>query len=124
MSGSGSLQISGGGTIILDASNTFTGPISITNGNAVLQIGNNSTVGSIANNNIAISGELSFDRPDNYRYTGSLTGTGTVYQIGSGTLNLQGNSSGLSISLLQVSSGVLEVSGTGQHQCAGHAANK
>jgi autotransporter-associated beta strand protein len=113
ISGSGSLAISGGGTIILDASNTFTGNISLTNASATLQIGNGNTNGSIANNNIAVNCQLNFDRPDNYLYTGSLSGSGTVYQNGTGTLNLQGNSSGLAASLVVVDSGSLEVSGTG-----------
>jgi autotransporter-associated beta strand protein len=113
ISGPGSLAITGGGTIILNGSNTFTGPINITNSSAVLQISDGSTAGSIANNNISINCQLNFDRPDYYVYSGSLSGSGSIYQNGAGTLDLQGDSSELNAALVVVNSGTLVVSGSG-----------
>jgi autotransporter-associated beta strand protein len=91
ISGTGALQQNGGiaSNVILTATNKYSGGTVINSGG--LQIGNGGTSGSITGN-VAINGgvvsELVFDRSDNVTFGGLISGTGSLQQIGSGTLIL------------------------------------
>src|SRR5206468_2182746 len=78
----------GSGTILITGNNTYTGGTFI--GAGTLQLGNGGTTGSISGN-VTDNGTLAFDRSDTLIFTGSITGSGAVSQIGSGTTILAAN---------------------------------
>jgi len=89
ISGTGSLAQLGGGTLTLTGNNTYSGVTTISAG--ALQIGNGGTSGSIAGN-VTDNGTLAFDRSDAVTFSGVISGTGSLLQLGSNTLTLTGNS--------------------------------
>ncbi|MBV8101755.1 MAG: autotransporter domain-containing protein [Verrucomicrobia bacterium] len=88
--GTGALGLTkiGSGVLTLTGTNTYTGGTIIDGG--VLQLGNGGTTGSIVGN-VADNATLAFDRSDIYTFTGVISGTGAVQQIGTGTVVLTGN---------------------------------
>jgi fibronectin-binding autotransporter adhesin len=89
LNGSGSyLKKFGAGTLTLTGNTTFIGASTCIY-DGTLQIGNGGTAGSFANN-IADNGALVFNRSNANAYTYAISGTGSVAQVGSGTLTLSG----------------------------------
>jgi len=82
VSGTGTVEQAGSGTTILTADSTYTGGTTISDG--VLQLGNGGPSGSIVGD-VADEGTLAFDRSGTYTFEGTVSGTGTLEQIGSGT---------------------------------------
>ena len=82
VSGSGVVNQIGAGTTILTADNTYTGGTTISAG--TLQLGNGGTSGSILGN-VVDNGALTFNRSDVLTFTGQISGSGVVNQIGAGT---------------------------------------
>ncbi len=107
--GSGSVTQAGGGTTIFTATNTYAGSTTISAG--TLQLGDGGTSGSISGAGaITDNGALVFNRSDALVQGtdfGTIAGTGTVTQAGSGrtTLNAVNTFAGATT----VSSGVLAV---------------
>jgi len=100
ISGTGGLIKTGANTWTLTASNTYTGATTISNG--TLQIGNGGTTGRLnptSNVSIASGATLAVNRSDrilaNTDISPNLSGAGTVVMLGTGTLSLRGNNSGL-----------------------------
>jgi fibronectin-binding autotransporter adhesin len=92
ISGSGNVAQIGSGTTILTGANSYGGTTTISAG--VLQVGNGGTAGSLGNNgNISDGGTLAFDRSDTVTYTGVISGSGGLTQMGAGTLILTGANS-------------------------------
>ncbi|UHC20226.1 autotransporter-associated beta strand repeat-containing protein (plasmid) [Methylobacterium currus] len=87
ISGSGTLEKKGAGTLTLTGASTLTGGTTITAG--TLSIGAGGTSGSLTGA-IANSGALVFDRSDALTYAGVVSGTGTLEKKGAGTLTLSG----------------------------------
>jgi fibronectin-binding autotransporter adhesin len=85
ISGAGNVTQIGTGTTILTAGNTYTGGTVIAAGS--LQIGNGGTTGAIVGD-VADNGALAFDRSDATIFAGTISGSGSVSQIGSGALTL------------------------------------
>ncbi|HWX01103.1 autotransporter outer membrane beta-barrel domain-containing protein [Collimonas sp.] len=104
MTGSGSFNKAGTGTLTLAGSNTYTGGTTISAG--TLQLGNGGKSGSIVGD-VANNGALVFNRADNVTFAGVISGSGSVAQAGAGmTLLNAGNSySGGTI----ISAGILAV---------------
>jgi autotransporter-associated beta strand protein len=75
----------GGGTLILTATNTYSGGTTISGG--TLQLGNGGSSGSIAGN-VLDNGTLAFNRSDAVLFGATISGSGAVKQIGSGTTTL------------------------------------
>jgi fibronectin-binding autotransporter adhesin len=75
------------GTVTLSGANTYSGGTTISAG--TLQIGNGGTTGSIVGG-VADNGTLAFDRSDNVNFGGVISGTGSLTQLGAGTLTLTG----------------------------------
>ncbi|MEJ1968778.1 MAG: autotransporter-associated beta strand repeat-containing protein [Rhizomicrobium sp.] len=88
VSGSGSLNQIGGGTLILTGSSTYTGRTTIASG--TLQIGNGNGTGQLVGD-VVDNSALVFDRDDGLAFGGAISGIGTVTQAGAGVLTLLGN---------------------------------
>ncbi len=86
--GSGSLTVSGGGTLILTGTNFYSGGTTISAGPVTTLQG---TISGLQGN-IQDNGNLIFNDPSNGTYSGVLTGAGTLQQIGSGALTISGSS--------------------------------
>lgn len=80
-----SLTKQGAGTLILSGANTYSGGTTIAAG--TLQLGDGRTKGSIAGN-VINNATLVFNRSDNATFSGGISGSGRVSQVGSGTLIL------------------------------------
>ncbi|MBS0658267.1 MAG: autotransporter-associated beta strand repeat-containing protein [Verrucomicrobia bacterium] len=114
----------GGSLLVHDGSLTLTGTNAIAGGATIfpggqLQIGNNGTTGSFTGA-ILNTGQLAFRRSDSFTYPGSITGFGAVSHSG-GNLTLSGASTGTGT--FSVLSGVLTVPGsyTGAFNVSGGA---
>jgi autotransporter-associated beta strand protein len=79
ISGTGGLIVSGG-TQILSGANTYTGGTSIASG-ATLQMGDGGTGGTVVGN-VADAGTLAFNYAGPTIFSGTITGTGGVNQLG------------------------------------------
>lgn len=88
ISGTGAVSQMGTGTVVLTGNSSYTGGTTISAG--TLQLGNGGASGSIAGN-VTNNGTLAFDRSDTTTYSGQISGTGTVNQLGTGTTVLTAN---------------------------------
>jgi len=90
--GSDSLGFAKGGlgVTILIGGNTYTGGTTINAG--TLQIGDSGTSGSIAGN-VTDNATFAFNRSDSVTFSGVISGTGALVQMGPGTLTLTGDNS-------------------------------
>ena len=82
------LTKTGSGTLTLTGTNFYSDGTNIVSG--TLQLGNGGTTGSITGD-VVNNGILAFDRSDTLTFTGVISGTGEVAQIGSGTTILAGD---------------------------------
>ncbi|WP_247997768.1 autotransporter-associated beta strand repeat-containing protein [Brucella tritici] len=90
VSGSGALHQDGAGTLILTGTNSYTGGTTISSG--TLQIGDGGGSGSIQGN-VTNNATLAFNRSNTLSFSGVVSGSGMLNQIGSGSLTLSGDSS-------------------------------
>lgn len=99
------------GTWVLTGNNTYTGNTVINAGN--LMIGNGGTTGNAGAGNVIVDAPgstLSFNRSDTFDFNGSLSGPGTVAQIGSGTTRLTATDNDIGATV--VDAGTLEIDGS------------
>src|SRR5206468_3269583 len=89
ISGTGTLAKQGSGTLVLTASNTYSGATTIDVG-GTLQVGNGGTTGSFGTGGITDNGTLTFNRSNNVTYAGVIPGTGNLVKAGGGVLELTG----------------------------------
>src|SRR5690606_5349105 len=82
ISGSGNVDQIGTGTTILTADNSYSGGTTIAAG--TLQLGNGGTSGAIIGD-VVNNGALAFNRSNDLGFSGSISGSGGLDQIGSGT---------------------------------------
>ena len=81
----------GGGTVVLTQSNDYSGTTTVESG--VLQVGNGSTTGSIANtSSVVANGTLAFNHSDTVTFNTAVSGTGGIAQSGTGVLIINGTS--------------------------------
>jgi autotransporter-associated beta strand protein len=85
ISGRGTFEKTGNGTLILIGANTWTGSTTISGG--TLQGNTTSLHGDIINN-----ANLTFDQATDATYSGIISGTGSFTKLGAGTLTLTGRS--------------------------------
>ncbi|WP_265518687.1 autotransporter-associated beta strand repeat-containing protein [Nitratireductor luteus] len=98
------------GTWVLTGNNTFTGNTVINDGNLV--IGNGGTTGNAGAGNVIVdspTSTLSLNRSDTFTFDGTLSGPGTLAQIGTGTSVL--TSPDNAIGATTISAGTLEADG-------------
>ena len=88
--GGGAVQQLGTGTTVLTGASTYTGGTAISQG--TLQLGNGGTTGSIVGN-VVNNATLSFNRNNSYSFGGTISGTGAIRQMGTGTTILTGANS-------------------------------
>ena len=116
ISGTGSVTKSGAGTLTLSAANTYAGNTTLSAGRLVLGgsgvLGSGSYAGTIAN-----AGELIFGSNAAQTLSGGISGTGSLTQLGSGTLALSGNNS--FSGLLTVANGALSINSWNSASSAG-----
>ncbi len=100
------LTKTGGGTVILTGTNTYSGPTYINAG--TVQVGNNGTVGSIATSpGVTNRGTLAFKHTDAVTFATPISGSGGLSQLGSGSLTLTANNSYSGVTT--ISAGTLQV---------------
>ena len=84
-------------TVVLTADNTYLGDTIVqgpgANGTGRLQIGDGGTTGTLGAGDVVNDGQITFNRADDTSYDGSISGSGTLAQAGSGTLTLNGANS-------------------------------
>jgi len=107
LSGSGGLDKTDAGTLILTAENTYAGSTHVSGG--VLQLGDGGKAGSVRGD-VRIDGVLAFNRADDVVLAGALSGGGTLAQIGAGATTLTADS-GAFTGLTEVRAGTLTVDG-------------
>ncbi|HEX8913207.1 MAG TPA: autotransporter-associated beta strand repeat-containing protein [Humisphaera sp.] len=88
-SGAGALAKAGPGTLVLSASNAYTGGTTVSGG--TLQVGAGGTAGSIVGNVATAAGTtLAFNRSDDVTYAGNVSGGGALTKLGAGALTMTG----------------------------------
>ncbi|RUT98515.1 autotransporter outer membrane beta-barrel domain-containing protein, partial [Mesorhizobium sp. USDA-HM6] len=98
------------GTWVLTGNNSFTGNTVVNNGNLI--IGNGGTTGNAGAGNVIVANStstLSFNRSDMFSFAGTLSGPGSIAQIGTGTTVLA--AAGNQIGATTISAGTLQVNG-------------
>ncbi|MBM0106344.1 autotransporter domain-containing protein [Steroidobacter sp. S1-65] len=104
LTGSGTLDKTDLGTLVLTGENTYTGGTTISGG--TLQVGDGGTSGSLTGD-VTNNATLAFNRSDALSVDGVISGTGVVRQVGSGSTVLTG--AGSTVSTLDVQHGSLEL---------------
>jgi autotransporter-associated beta strand protein len=109
ISGSGSVTLTGGSYLSLTGTNTYSGGTTIGD-YCILLVGYGGTTGSIAGN-VTNNGYLAFYRSDSLTFSGNISGSGYLYQIGyGGTLTLSGKNTYTGPTV--VAGGTLRVTGS------------
>ncbi len=109
VSGSGSLTQAGSGVLVLPGSNTYTGGTLVSGG--TLQVGNGNGGEFLASPAVVLSSTgaaLVFSNTDSVSYSGVISGSGSLMEIGAGALTLLGSNYSYTGSTI-VSGGVLQV---------------
>jgi T5SS/PEP-CTERM-associated repeat protein/autotransporter-associated beta strand protein len=110
LSGSGTLTIANGGAVVADSGISITtdnGSVSTLN---IGSLGGSDTAGTITTPTITFgsgTGTINFNQINTANLTSSISGAGTVNQLGSGTTILSGNNSGFS-GLTTITNGSLQ----------------
>lgn len=109
LTGAGTVVQSGTGTVTLTGGNSgFTGAFTINFG-TTLQVGAGATTGGIGSASITDNGSLVFNRSNTFVVANSIVGSGSLTQVGAGTLSLTttpGHTGGTN-----VQSGILQIAG-------------
>jgi len=108
ISGGTSLAKSGAGTLTILSSNDYTGGTIISAG--TLQIGDGTTVGTIAGN-VTADGVIVFNRSDAVTFAGAISGNGSLTKDSANTLTLTGNNTYSGGTL--VNGGTLQIGNSG-----------
>ena len=107
ITGTGALNKTGVGNLILTADNTYTGVTTISAG--TLQLGNGGTTGSVIGD-IVNNSVLAINRSNQVILPGNISGVGTLNQVGTGTTVLTGTNTytggtNITAGILQIGNG-------------------
>ena len=120
ISGTGALTMFGSAAgLTLAGSNSYSGLTTINSGNT-LQIGTGSTNGTLGTGSVSNAGTLSFNRSDLYIASNTISGSGALSQVGTGTTILLGNNS--SSGTTTVTNGTLQIGNGGTSGSVGSGA--
>jgi autotransporter-associated beta strand protein len=108
ITGPGALTVTGSGLAILANDNTYTGGTTVSAG--TLQIGNGGTTGSVIGD-VTNNGTFALNRSDNTTFSGTINGSGTVAQLGSGQTTLTANNTYTGATI--ISNGTLQLGAGG-----------
>ncbi|MEZ0255746.1 MAG: autotransporter-associated beta strand repeat-containing protein [Chthoniobacter sp.] len=109
ITGTGSVSVLTG-TVILTSGSSYNGGTTIANG-ATLQLGNNSTTGSITGD-LVDNGSFIISRSNTASFTGNISGPGSVTVNGAGTVTFSGSNNSYTGSTF-IQRGTLRVGSTG-----------
>ncbi|MCE0800219.1 autotransporter-associated beta strand repeat-containing protein [Buttiauxella sp. S04-F03] len=98
VTGNGDFTKLGKGTLTLTQDSSFAGLTTISDG--VLQLGNGGTAGNVGGN-IVDNATLAINRADTFTLNGDISGTGRVWQQGSGTTIINGSNTWSGITLVE-----------------------
>ncbi len=107
LAGPAGFNFLGSGTLTLDGSNTLSGPVQVTAG--ILQVGNGAGSGTLGSGVVTNNGMMQFHRTNSFTIGNVITGSGSVVQLGSGTVTLTGSNTYAGTTTL--SAGTLALSG-------------
>ena len=96
-------------------SNTYSGTTTVSGGTLQIDAGGNTGTPGAGNIVIGAAGTLVFDRSDSFTVNNNISGAGSLYQIGNGTLTLAGSNSGLgpvTVTGAPSGSGALSIAGS------------
>ena len=107
------LSVSGGGTLVLSGSNTYSGATTVDA--STFQIGNGGSGEYLASPSITMSNNatVAFNHSDPLSYGGVISGSGQLIKLGTGNLDLVG--SGTYSGPTTISAGTLELDGGGNN---------
>jgi autotransporter-associated beta strand protein len=91
ISGTTTLVKTNTGTLTILTANTYSGSTTI--GQGTLQLGNGTTSGSLGTNVVQDLGSLALDLPGNNNFADTVSGTGSLTQMGAGVLTLTASNS-------------------------------
>jgi autotransporter-associated beta strand protein len=107
LGGTAGFNFLGSGTLTLDGSNTLAGPVQINAG--TLQVGNGAGSGTLGSTTVTNNGALTFFRTNSFTFPNVISGSGSISQLGSGTVTLTG--SNIYAGTTTISAGTLALSG-------------
>jgi autotransporter-associated beta strand protein len=109
ISGAFPMTVAGPGTLTLTGTNSFTN-LSVSSG--TVNVGNNGVGGTLGTGSVTLSNGavLNFAQTSNYNFGQSITGSGTINQIGSGTTTV----GAVNVTQVNVSNGALITSSIAQ----------
>ncbi len=93
ISGSGSLQVIGGGAATLTGNNSYSGQTILAGSGAYLIIGDGATAGTLGSGPVTGAGALQFERSDSITVPNAIGDSSSnilLYQAGTGTMTLTG----------------------------------
>ena len=106
LAGSAGITKSTEGTVILSASNTYSGATTISAG--TLQVGNGGTTGYLGSGAITNNGNLAYNRSDSITLSNVISGSGALTKLGSGTMTIINNANNYT-GTTTVSAGTLNI---------------
>ena len=115
LDGPATLTKAGNGKLVLATANTYSGLTLVNAG--TLQIDTNGTTGSLGSGAVSNNAVLAFDRGDVFNLSNTISGSGLVQQLGTGTLLVLGanNYTGPTV----ISAGALQVGNDGNYGSLG-----